>query len=247
MDIQAHVSLLELHVLASGFGCFGYTPHPCGSALFEGNPRSPGTSTLFAFRSFIAAIMPGQNTMTEENAYNAALQELQTQQVSQGIWVKAMAFSEGDEKKAKANYLRFRAEQLLKAERGYATATIGVGIASILFSPYGKIPRSIFTILLFCCAFIFILGGVIIKSQGQGYYSSGGDLAIILCLPFFILSGWTFICAHIKRARDLGNSPYMIFFYVIPWVGWLFLLFFIFSPSVNANTQKTEKKTRAEL
>jgi len=183
--------------------------------------------------------------MTEEDAYNAALQELQTQQISQGIWAKAMAFSEGDEKKAKANYLRFRAEQLLKAERGYATATIGVGIASILFSPYGKIPRSIFTILLFCCAFVFILGTVIIESQGRGYYSSSDDLAIVLCLPFFILSGWTLLCAHIKRARDSGISPYMIFIYVIPWLGWLFLLFYIFAPSVNANAQKTEQKNGA--
>jgi len=30
VDIQARISLLQLHVLVLGFGCYGYTPHPCG-------------------------------------------------------------------------------------------------------------------------------------------------------------------------------------------------------------------------
>ncbi len=170
--------------------------------------------------------------MTEEDAYNIALQELQTQQVSQGIWVKAIAFSEGDEKKAKANYLKFRAEQLLKAERGYAITTTGVRIASILFSPYGKISRSIFTILTICCAFSFKLGT-----------DSGNDaLAIVI----FIIGGWILLCAHIKRARDAGFSPYMIFIYLIPFMGLLFLLVYISAPSENEKSKETDHENGAQ-
>jgi hypothetical protein len=65
--------------------------------------------------------------VTEEEAYNIALQELQGQNIVQGIWAKAMAFSEGDEKKAKANYLRFRAEQMM--QEFSATQKIGPKIA----------------------------------------------------------------------------------------------------------------------
>jgi uncharacterized membrane protein YhaH (DUF805 family) len=181
--------------------------------------------------------------MTEEDAYNIALQEMQNQQVSQGIWAKAMAFSEGDEKRAKANYLRFRAEQLLKAERGYATASFGIGIASILFSPYGRIPRWIFAILLAGCTFIFILGGVIIDAQSSGYYrsSQAETMAIVLCLPFFALSAWILLCAHFKRARDAGANPSMVLVYIIPMFGWLFLVYYLFAPSESSKPPEPSK------
>jgi uncharacterized membrane protein YhaH (DUF805 family) len=165
--------------------------------------------------------------MTEEEAYNIALQELQGQNVVQGIWAKAMAFSEGDEKKAKANYLRFRAEQILQKERVFVSTSISVGILAVLFSPYGRIPRWLFAAVVGFAIFVIVLGVVIIDSAR---YSNEG-LAITLCLPFFALSGWAIIVAHIKRARDAGVAPYFILYYLIPVLGWVFLLYFLFCPS----------------
>lgn len=49
----------------------------------------------------------------EELAYEEALRELQAGNPRHGIWVKALAHSDGEEAKARAAYLRFRAEQIL--------------------------------------------------------------------------------------------------------------------------------------
>ena len=171
--------------------------------------------------------------MTEEEAYNIALQELQGQTIAQGIWAKAMAFSEGDEKKAKANYLRFRAEQLLQKERVFVSTSIGVGIAAVLFSPYGRIPRWLFALIVGCAVFIIILGIVIIDSARYRNES----IAITLCFPFFATSTWSLLVAHIKRARDAGSSPYLVLIYLIPWLGWLFLLYFLFAPTSESKQE----------
>lgn len=167
--------------------------------------------------------------MTEEKAYNIALQELQGKAVVQGIWAKAMAFSEGDEKKATANYLRFRAEQLLQNERVFVSTSIGVGIAAVLFSPSGRIPRWLFALIVGCAIFIIILGTVIIDSARYGNQS----IAVTLCLPFFAASAWSLVVAHIKRLRDTGNSPSLTFLYLVPFIGWLCLLYFLFGATDN--------------
>lgn len=172
--------------------------------------------------------------MTEEDAYNIALQELQGQNVAQGIWAKAMAFSEGDEKKAKANYLRFRAEQLLRKERVFVSTSIAVGVAALIFSPYGRIPRWLFAAILGCAAFIIILGTVIIDAARYG----NEGMAITLCIPFFAASAWSLLVAHIKRARDAGSSPYLLLIYLIPYLGWFFLLYFLFAPSVEPKKEE---------
>ena len=54
--------------------------------------------------------------MTEEQAYEQAFEELHKNTISQGTWIKAIAHSEGDETKARALYLKLRAEQLLNAD-----------------------------------------------------------------------------------------------------------------------------------
>ena len=167
--------------------------------------------------------------MTEEDAYNIALQELQGQNVTQGIWAKAMAFSDGDEKKAKANYLRFRAAQLLQKERVFVSTSIGLGIATILFSPYGRMSRWLFATIVGCAAFVIILGTVIIDSVRN----SNEGVAITLYFPFFAASAWSLLAAHIKRARDAGMSPYLVLIYLIPFLGWLFLLGFLFTPTAE--------------
>ena len=174
--------------------------------------------------------------MTEEEAYNIALDELTNRNYASGIWAKAMAFSDGDEKKTKANYLKFRAEQILKSERGYTRATIGIEMASILFSPYGRLPRSIFAIILIVCVFIFILSAVLI--DGARYRNE--DLVSVLCAPFYLGAAWSLLCAHLKRARDFGQSPFLVSIYIIPLLGWLAIFWYLFEPSVSSNTQHNE-------
>src|SRR5215211_562491 len=50
----------------------------------------------------------------EELAYEEALREIQGGFPRHGIWIKALAHSDGDETKARAAYLRFRAEQIVE-------------------------------------------------------------------------------------------------------------------------------------
>jgi uncharacterized membrane protein YhaH (DUF805 family) len=162
--------------------------------------------------------------MTEEEAYEKALRELQTKELSHGLWAKAMAYSDGDEKKAESNYLRFRAEQLRENEkkerRERVTAVAGVEVSSfltnlvpLLFSPKGKLARLRFLFVILGVAFIFALCIAIID---RAHYRNE-EIVGILCLPFFLAGGWSLICAHLKRAKDAGVSsplaPLVVFFY----------------------------------
>jgi uncharacterized membrane protein YhaH (DUF805 family) len=171
--------------------------------------------------------MFNRESLTEEDAYNIALKELRENSAVQGIWAKAMAFSEGDEKKSASNYLKFRAEQLLQRERQAEPSSTGASTAVVVFSPHGRITRGLFATIVGCATFIIILCTVIIESTS----SRNGGLAITLCFPFFAASAWAFVAAHIKRARDSGVSPFFVLIYLIPWIGWLFLLYFLCKPT----------------
>jgi uncharacterized membrane protein YhaH (DUF805 family) len=164
--------------------------------------------------------------MTEEDAYEKALQELQSKDLSRGIWAKAMAFSDGDGKKAESNYLKFRAEQLRKkekkneieqtAEYAYNGAlTFFAKIAPVLFSPIGRVSRLSFLLIVLGSAFTFALCIAAIDSASY----RNEELVTTLSLPFFVFGGWSLICAHLKRAQDAGVSsslaPIIIIFYCL--------------------------------
>ena len=51
---------------------------------------------------------------TEEDAYEIASEELDEDLMVKGIWAKAFSDAEGDEKKQKALYIKYRAAQLIK-------------------------------------------------------------------------------------------------------------------------------------
>lgn len=49
----------------------------------------------------------------EEKAWEQALNEFESSEMNKGIWAKAYSNADGDEKKAKANYLKIRVQQLI--------------------------------------------------------------------------------------------------------------------------------------
>tara|TARA_B100000287_G_C20276391_1_gene640125 strand:+ start:85 stop:576 length:492 start_codon:yes stop_codon:yes gene_type:complete len=51
---------------------------------------------------------------TEEDAYQIAAEELEEEVQNKGIWAKAFSDANGDEKKQKALYIKYRAQQLIK-------------------------------------------------------------------------------------------------------------------------------------
>lgn len=61
--------------------------------------------------------MVEQHTMTpyEERAYSQALSELQSGQAHPGFWARAIAESEGDERKSKALYINLRVQQIMNS------------------------------------------------------------------------------------------------------------------------------------
>lgn len=54
--------------------------------------------------------------MSDEHFYTMVAEELRMAGPISGLWTKAFAEAEGNEPKAKALYLRYRAEQLAEAE-----------------------------------------------------------------------------------------------------------------------------------
>ena len=171
--------------------------------------------------------------MTEEDAYIEALNELQKNKTIPGVWAKAMAFSEGDERKAKANYMKFRAEQILKKYRGYGAEDSGLKVFHILFSPSGRMTRGPFSIISISCLMVFFALMWIIgeQSSGYGYYKETHEAGVIMCIPFILIDIWIFLCAHLKRARDFGESANIVYIYLFPVVGWVWFLAFLFVES----------------
>lgn len=156
--------------------------------------------------------------MSEEEAYKTALDELQNKRCSEGIWSKAIAFSEGDEKKAEANYLRFRAEQLQKNERCQKVSKAKVSVvlltttlAPILFSPKGKVTRTVFILIILSSAATIALSISLIESLSYKTQETFGFLSF----PILLGAAWSLICAHLKRARDVGASNIFAFFLVL--------------------------------
>jgi hypothetical protein len=82
-----------------------------------------------------ASVNAGINTAhedaaTEERLYSNALEELITGRTRNGIWAKALAEADGDENRAKANYIKLRvqAEKVFiasqsSASKNYASST----------------------------------------------------------------------------------------------------------------------------
>lgn len=168
--------------------------------------------------------------MNEEEAYNTAMNELKSGRVSDGIWAKSIAHSNGEESNAKANYLRFRAEQLLSDERSHKKIAFRLGLISILFSSNGKIPRWLFLVIFICNVFIFTFLNLLIEEM------NANSLARLLISPIYVASAWSILCAHIKRSRDLGVSPWVILVYLSPWLAPIALLCFLCIPSRVNNT-----------
>jgi hypothetical protein len=56
-----------------------------------------------------------ERSKKEEEAYEIAAEEIEKGLVQKGLWAKALADANGDEKKQHALYLRYRAEQLMSS------------------------------------------------------------------------------------------------------------------------------------
>ncbi len=176
--------------------------------------------------------------MTEEQAYQIAFEEMQTQQLHSSVFAKAVAFSEGDEKKAKANYLKFRAEQLIRDEKNFVYSRFRKSIINFLFSPKGRIGQSAYIGILFLAFLISFITNALANSATHNYYGYREDpslTAIFLSLPFYLASISAFICAHLKRCRDAGMSPYLVFLYIIWPVGICVTLILAALPTVQSS------------
>jgi uncharacterized membrane protein YhaH (DUF805 family) len=151
--------------------------------------------------------------MTEEDAYASALHELQTGTMNPGIFAKAMAYCDGDESKAKANYLRFRAEQLLKEDRSLLVSQRAHLVSTALFSAKGSISRqTYFVTLLLIGAAAILLSGIVSAYDPYGI-KSGQELQSLIIIGCFVI----LIIASIKRCRDVGISPWWCVILVVLW------------------------------
>lgn len=66
--------------------------------------------------------------MTEEESYQRVYEEMKAVPPSGGLWLKAIAHSNGDENSAKAKYMLFRAAQLRAESRKKQVAETGAAI-----------------------------------------------------------------------------------------------------------------------
>ena len=93
--------------------------------------------------------------MNKEDAYKIALNQVKTGEMSEGIWAKAVAYSEGDEGKAKANYLKFRSRQLRSPLRHFS----GKGKADWVAKDDGPISiKAVVISFLLIVMFIVFIG-----------------------------------------------------------------------------------------
>ena len=58
-------------------------------------------------------------------------------------------------------------------------------------------------------------------------------VATLLILPLWLLLILTWVIAHIRRLHDRGHSGWGVFLFLIPFVGFLLLLYLLFAPSVQ--------------
>ena len=69
----------------------------------------------------------------EEKVYEAVAQELESGVRREGLWLKAIANADGDETKAKALYIRYRAQALL--DEAHVAAHVAKNAAQTAQSP----------------------------------------------------------------------------------------------------------------
>ena len=79
---------------------------------------------------------------SDEHLYLAAARELDSPRKSEGLWIKALALSDGDEQKARHRYIELRAQQFIAIEQSRATAPSRLTPADDLADAEHKIPRS---------------------------------------------------------------------------------------------------------
>jgi Predicted membrane protein len=166
--------------------------------------------------------------MTEQEAYAQALRELTSRSVDEGIWAKAIAFSDANEERAKANYLKFRAEHLV----GIRPRKKLPKWIAYLFLPHGRIGRGELFVMNLSC--VFALGAFALSIEKL--FGKGSDVEKMLIVPSVALAVWISLMLIAKRLHDVGRSAWLALLALIPYLNFVFgLLLLIGSGSKGMN------------
>lgn len=153
-----------------------------------------------------------RDIMTENEAYTQALSEVNKGTIIDGLWAKSVSLNYGDDKKTTSIYIQLRAEDIIYKNNGYRTKLSLSNVLLVILSPRGKIPLWIFLVVNIFAIQLFAFGVYVIDASSR----RNEELIFVIIIPVILLSIWMFIISGVKRARDVGISPYSILIYVIP-------------------------------
>ena len=71
------------------------------------------------------------NSFEEEDLFQLAAEELESGQIRKGLWIKALTEVSGDERAAKANYIKLRVDQFKQIQSDVKKQELKVAAASL--------------------------------------------------------------------------------------------------------------------
>ena len=95
----------------------------------------------------------------EEIAYEQAFLELEEERPRNGLWIKALADSDGDEKRAKAAYLKYRSKQIIKEAKNARLVELKFSALQLVRKTYSGIRPIvifIFWVVIILCILLIL-------------------------------------------------------------------------------------------
>jgi len=186
--------------------------------------------------------------MDDSGLYKIASDEFDNQR-NEALYTKALTLCDGDESKARFEYIRLRVEQM-KADRLPPIEANFAGVRSALDidSAKAKSPqaRSVWEWFLFCIANYFSGDG---RASRKEYWSFMLFATLLLAAAFFIdvaigaysedvglglfssIVGLGLLIPNfavsVRRAHDLGRTGYISVLLLLPLLQWALLIYFV--------------------
>jgi hypothetical protein len=125
---------------------------------------------------------------SDEKYYSIALKEIQVNKLSSGLWAKALAYSDGNQDKAKAYYLKERVKQLMqmhleKLNKSTEAFTSIIELDKKSVSPPIKVFYALFitlVIILFVGTISSFIGGELGRVAGNAERAKHQDIESVL-------------------------------------------------------------------
>lgn len=142
--------------------------------------------------------------MSDEKYYEVVADEMAANKIDKALLIKATVLADGDEKKAKIEYIKLRVQKLKSETRkeaaiNTAATSIGVGAGILSVIPYKKI--TIFLLNSYAIIFSILL---VLSSLEKGFSNvpNGKYIAIISIIAAWILANYLSKYSNAKRTIE---------------------------------------------